>query len=130
MQLLTLCLTTLLYIYTVIAGDLVISVQYMPLEPCTRKTRNGDTLSVHYVGELGDASRKQFDSSFDRGKPFSFALGNGQVIRGWDAGLLGMCVGERRRLTIPPEMAYGSGGTNGIPANSVLVFETVLLGIS
>jgi FKBP-type peptidyl-prolyl cis-trans isomerase len=111
------------------AADLGISVQYAPLT-CDRKSQNGDKLSMHYVGELGDSSRKQFDSSYQRGTPFSFTLGKGEVIKGWDQGLVGMCVGERRRLTIPAELAYGSEGTNGIPGDSTLIFETSLLGIS
>lgn len=114
---------------TVLAADqLGISVQYAPLT-CDRKSAVGDTLSMHYVGELGDGSRKQFDSSFERNKPFSFTLGRGEVIKGWDQGLVGMCVGERRRLTIPSELGYGAGGTNGIPGGSVLIFETALLSI-
>jgi len=112
-------------VFTVLAADLRISVQYAPLT-CDRKTKNGDKLSMHYVGELGDSSRKQFDSSFERGEPFSFTLGKGEVIKGWDEGLIGMCVGERRRLTIPSDMAYGSQGTGSIPGGSTLIFETAL----
>jgi FK506-binding protein 2 len=112
-----------------VLADLGISIQYSPLT-CDRQSKNGDKLSMHYVGELGDDSRKQFDSSFERNSPFTFTLGRGQVIKGWDQGLIGMCVGERRRLTIPPELGYGSRGQGSIPGGSILVFETVLLEIN
>lgn len=87
----------------------------------------GDTVSVHYVGTLADGT--EFDSSRRRGKPFSFALGQGQVIRGWDIGVAGMCVGGIRRLVIPPEEGYGSRGIGPIPPNSTLHFEVELLKI-
>ncbi len=91
-------------------------------------TKKGDTISVHYTGTLLDGTK--FDSSVDRGEPFSFTLGAGQVIRGWDEGLLGMKIGEKRKLTIPSEMGYGSRGAGAaIPPNSVLIFETELIGI-
>lgn len=93
-----------------------------------RVTKKGDTISVHYVGTLTDGTT--FDSSIDRGEPFSFVVGSGQVIRGWDEGLLGMKVGEKRRLTIPSEMGYGSRGAGAlIPPNATLVFETELMDI-
>jgi len=88
---------------------------------------SGDILSVHYVGTLTDG--RVFDSSVDRGTPFSFVLGLGQVIRGWDEGLQGMRVGGKRRLTISPEYAYGPQGAGPIPPNSTLIFEVELLGI-
>ena len=88
----------------------------------------GKTVSVHYTGTLTDGS--QFDSSIGRG-PFSFRLGGGQVIRGWDEGVVGMKVGGKRRLTIPPEMGYGARGFPPvIPANATLVFDIELLGVS
>ena len=89
--------------------------------------KNGDTLSVRYVGVLYE-NNKQFDASWDRGKaPFQLTLGQGQVIQGWDRGLIGMKVGGRRRLTIPPDLAYGAQGQPPtIPANSTLVFDVDL----
>jgi len=88
---------------------------------------NGDVLTVHYVGTFEDGS--VFDSSLERGAPFDFQLGARQVILGWDLGLLGMKVGGKRRLEIPPEIAYGEAGRPGIPPNSTLIFEVELLAI-
>lgn len=88
---------------------------------------NGDILSVHYIGTFEDGT--VFDSSYDRGTPFDFQLGARQVILGWDLGLLGMKVGGKRRLEIPPELAYGETGRPGIPPNSTLIFEVELLAI-
>ncbi|KAG9316735.1 hypothetical protein JVU11DRAFT_2795 [Chiua virens] len=108
--------------------ELQIETTFMP-EECPNKVAKGDTISVHYTGTLFDTGAK-FDSSLDRGKPFSFKLGVGQVIRGWDEGLLGTCVGEKRTLTIPSSLGYGSRGAGGaIPPNAALVFTTELLGI-
>lgn len=90
--------------------------------------KNGDTVVVHYTGTLSDGTK--FDSSLDRGQSFSFVLGSGQVIQGWEQGILGMQVGEKIKLTIPPELAYGDRAVGGvIPANSTLVFEVELLEI-
>jgi FKBP-type peptidyl-prolyl cis-trans isomerase len=83
---------------------------------------------MHYRGTL-KATGKQFDASYDRGQEFQFQLGAGQVIQGWDHGLLDMCIGEARKLTIPPELGYGERGAGGvIPPNAVLVFEVELMG--
>ncbi len=95
----------------------------------------GRQVTVHYTGWLYDASKadkkgSKFDSSRDRNDPFAFRLGAGQVIRGWDEGVAGMKIGGRRRLTIPPEMGYGSRAMGSdIPANSTLVFDVELLDV-
>ena len=89
---------------------------------------SGHSVSVHYTGWLTNGSK--FDSSKDRGDPFEFRLGAGQVIRGWDEGVQGMLVGGTRRLTIPPELGYGARGAGGvIPPNATLVFEVDLVGV-
>ncbi|EGS17503.1 uncharacterized protein CTHT_0068320 [Thermochaetoides thermophila DSM 1495] len=94
----------------------------------TRETQRGDNIDVHYKGTLTDGTK--FDSSYDRGTPLNFTVGAGQVIKGWDEGLLGMKIGEKRKLTIAPHLAYGSRGVGGvIPPNATLIFETELVGI-
>lgn len=88
----------------------------------------GDTVVVHYTGWLTDGTK--FDSSVDRNDPFAFVLGAGQVIRGWDEGVAKLKVGDKARLTIPPEMAYGRDGYPGaIPPNATLIFEVELISI-
>jgi FKBP-type peptidyl-prolyl cis-trans isomerase len=88
----------------------------------------GDTVSVHYVGTLTNGTK--FDSSYDRNQPYSFRLGAGQVIAGFDQGVVGMRVGGKRRLTIPPNLGYGNQANQGIPANSTLIFEIDLVSIA
>ncbi|MGD2116466.1 MAG: FKBP-type peptidyl-prolyl cis-trans isomerase [Acidobacteriota bacterium] len=89
---------------------------------------SGHQVDVHYTGWLEDGTK--FDSSVDRGQPFSFRLGGGQVIPGWDRGVAGMKVGGKRKLVIPPDLGYGTRGAGGvIPPNATLVFEVELLGV-
>jgi peptidylprolyl isomerase len=90
---------------------------------------SGQQVSVHYVG-VAWSTKRQFDASWDRDEAFSFGLGGGQVIQGWDRGVAGMRVGGRRRLTIPPELGYGSRGAGGvIKGGETLVFVVDLLGV-
>jgi peptidylprolyl isomerase len=87
----------------------------------------GNMVKVHYTGFLTNGEK--FDSSRDRGEPFSFPLGAGQVIKGWDEGVAGMKVGGQRQLRIPPQLGYGASGTGPIPPNATLIFDVELLGV-
>ena len=105
----------------------------MKIEKLTSGTgpapKTGDTVKVHYTGWLTDGSK--FDSSVDRDDPFEFVLGAGMVIQGWDRGVATMRVGDKVKLTIPPELAYGEDGYPGaIPPKATLIFEVELLGIA
>eukprot|EP00112_Aurelia_sp_Birch-Aquarium-sp1_P012710 Seg2677.2 transcript_id=Seg2677.2/GoldUCD/mRNA.D3Y31 product="Peptidyl-prolyl cis-trans isomerase FKBP2" protein_id=Seg2677.2/GoldUCD/D3Y31 len=98
------------------------------VENCSRRSKKGDVLHMHYTGKL--ESGEEFDSSIPRGDPFVFTLGAGQVIKGWDQGLLNMCETEKRKLVIPSELGYGDhGAPPKIPGGATLVFEVELIKI-
>lgn len=99
---------------------------YMVQEGPGNKPENGSTVIVHYHGTLEDGT--VFDSSFDRGKPFEFKLGVGQVIQGWDEGIAKLRLGSKAILFIPAHLGYGSSSRSNIPANSALIFQVELLG--
>ncbi|KAF1841572.1 uncharacterized protein K460DRAFT_388483 [Cucurbitaria berberidis CBS 394.84] len=123
--------TILLALATAAVADIInnehLKTEVITPAECVRKTKAGDKINVHYRGTLTDGS--EFDASYNRGQPLSFTVGQGQVIKGWDQGLLDMCPGEKRKLTIQPDWAYGSRGAGPIPANSVLIFESELVSI-
>lgn len=105
------------------AGD---GLRYLQLAEGEGRTAGaGDTVAVHYTGCLTDGTK--FDSSRDRGRPIRFVLGTGRVIQGWDQGVQGMKVGDRRLLRIPPELAYGSRGSGPIPPDATLLFRVELM---
>ena len=91
------------------------------------EVKSGDTISIHYVGTLTNGTK--FDSSYDRGEPYETKIGVGEVIKGWDLGVVGMKVGGKRKLTIPPSLGYGEQGSGSIPPNSILIFEVELMEI-
>lgn len=92
------------------------------------EAKSGKNITVSYVGTLQNGTK--FDSSYDRNEPFEFTLGIGQVIKGWDLGFAGMKVGGKRKLVIPPQLAYGEKGIGPIPPNSTLIFEVELLRVA
>ena len=104
-------------------------LQYEEIVEGTGKSpKPGDTVTVHYTGWLTDGTK--FDSSVDRGQPFPFTIGEGQVIRGWDEGVMTMKIGGKRKLTIPPNLAYGDAGAGDrIPPGSTLVFDVELIDV-
>jgi len=105
--------------------ELVIDKTYVPAD-CTVKTQKGDKIHVHYTGKLTNGNK--FDSSHDRNEPLPLTLGRGQVIPGWEQGLLDMCLNEKRILTIPSYKAYGTRGFgNLIPPRSALIFDVELV---
>ncbi|MCM3869074.1 MAG: FKBP-type peptidyl-prolyl cis-trans isomerase [Pyrinomonadaceae bacterium] len=89
--------------------------------------KTGQTVSVHYTGTLENGTK--FDSSVDRGQPYEFQIGQGEVIKGWDEGLASMKVGGKRKLIVPPALGYGARGSGKIPPNSILLFDVELLGV-
>ncbi|XP_026761440.1 peptidyl-prolyl cis-trans isomerase FKBP2 isoform X1 [Galleria mellonella] len=121
-----------LFTYVVIGSTsapkkLQIGVKKRPSE-CPTKSKKGDLLHMHYTGTLDDGT--EFDSSIPRGNPLTFTLGAGQVIKGWDQGLIGMCEGEQRKLVIPPELGYGEAGAPPkIPKSATLTFHVDLVKI-
>lgn len=121
-------------LYTILGIVVVVgALIYIINSNSPMKAQNGDTVFVHYTGKLADG--KKFDSSLDRGTPIDFVLGSGRVIKGWDQGILGMTIGEKKTLTIPPELGYGNQdipdgqGNILIPANSTLIFDVELVDI-
>lgn len=96
-----------------------VTTEHTVTNECSRKTQRGDKISVHYRGTLA-ADGTEFDASYNRGQPLDFTVGKGQVIKGWDEGLLDMCIGDKRTLTIPPEFGYGERAMGPIPAGSTL----------
>lgn len=92
-----------------------------------KEVKSGDTVIIHYNGTLTNGTK--FDSSYDRGQPFETVIGVGKVIQGWDQGVVGMKVGGKRKLIIPPELGYGTQAVGPIPANSTLIFEVELIDV-
>ncbi|KAG8861722.1 Peptidyl-prolyl cis-trans isomerase fpr2 [Tulasnella sp. 330] len=118
LSLVTICITTVFA-----QAHLDIKTTYTPAD-CAIKSQNGDKLAMHYTGMLADGK------NLDRGRPFEFVLGSGQVIKGWDQGLLDMCISEKRTLTIPSDLAYGDKGRPPvIPEKATLIFEVELVDI-
>jgi len=108
--------------------ELKIDVVHEPENGCDRKSGRGDMLTMHYKGTLEDGT--EYDSSYSRNDPFKFQLGIGQVIKGWDQGLLDMCPGEKRRLTIPSHLGYGeTGAGEKIPPHSTLFFDVECISV-
>merc|ERR1712203_271921 len=128
---LLLLLATLLLVALVAAEPQLtasgLGVEYLSKpDECERLAKNGDMLEMHYTGTLEDG--KKFDSSRDRSEAFKFQIGVGQVIKGWEEGVLGMCVGEKRKLIVPPALGYGDQGAGDIiPGGATLYFEVELI---
>ncbi|WP_039927832.1 FKBP-type peptidyl-prolyl cis-trans isomerase [Leptospira yanagawae] len=122
MKKLFLALSFLMFVTSVSADELLIQDTKQGLG---KEAIRGTTVLVHYTGKLTNG--KVFDSSLDRGEPFSFQLGQGRVIQGWERGILGMKEGGKRKLTIPPQYGYGAREMGPIPANSTLIFDVELI---
>lgn len=99
-------------------------------EDTSRMAETGDYLEMHYTGRLNAENGNKFDASWDRGKPIKFQLGAEEVIQGWEKGLIGMCVGETRTLTVPPHLGYGDEGSSGIPGGATLHFTVDLRAVA
>jgi len=132
----TRCLIVLIVaLVALINGEFTSTTTFLP-EACEKKSKTGDNLSMHYTGKIAETSAtgtkgKVFDSSLTRGQPFDFVLGAGQVIKGWDAGLTDMCIGEKRTLVLDPEHGYGDRGAGAdIPGGATLEFTVELLDIT
>ena len=120
MQLKTILLPLLPFLLPIAAAaDPEVTTEYLVTQTCSRKTTRGDTISVHYRGTLA-ADGSEFDASYNRNQPLKFTVGKGQVIKGWDEGLLDMCIGDQRKLTIPSEFGYGARGMGPIPGGATL----------
>jgi len=126
------CLLSLVALVVVVVGepearDSGLQVEYVSKpDECNKVARNGDMLNMHYTGTLEDG--KKFDSSRDRNEAFQFQIGVGQVIKGWEEGVLGMCIGEHRRLIVPPSLGYGDQGAGDIiPGGATLYFDVELI---
>ena len=124
-----LLVVAVMYVSMVVAEEKKLSIGVKKkVENCERRSKKGDVLKMHYTGKLEDGT--EFDSSIPRGEPLSFTLGAGQVIKGWDQGLLNMCEGEKRKLKIPSHLGYGEHGSPPkIPGGATLVFEVELIKI-
>ncbi|KAK7877945.1 hypothetical protein WMY93_031421 [Mugilogobius chulae] len=126
-------LLSLLTLRTFCAGadeaDVKIEVVSKPLE-CAQKSKKGDLMNVHYDGFLLDGTQFFCSRSDKKGHPVWMVVGVGQVIRGLDAGMLDMCVGEKRKITVPPELAFGTNGKGPVPPNATVIFEVEALAVS
>jgi len=108
-------------------SGLTVETLFKP-DSCEKEAASGNILTMHYTGTL--LNGKKFDSSLDRSEPFKFQIGVGQVIRGWDEGVVGMCVGEKRKLTVPSDLGYGQQGAGDIiPGDATLIFDIELLDV-